>query len=71
MGGFLVSGSMKSGKIQKIEIYSENNNELKIYNPWGKDVAVKLVLDGSEKGKIEGEILQLKVKMGQKILLKL
>jgi alpha-L-fucosidase 2 len=70
-GGFLVSSSMKSGKIQQIEIYSENDNELKVYNPWGKDVAVNLIVDGSEKGKIEGEILQLKVKRGQKILLKL
>jgi hypothetical protein len=70
VGGFLVSGSMKSGKIQEIEIYSENDNELKVYNPWGKDVAVKVFTDGSEKGKIDGEVLQLKVKKGQKIVLK-
>jgi hypothetical protein len=69
-GGFLVSSSMKSGKIQEIEIYSENNNELKIYNPWGKNIGVKLFVDGSEKGKMEGDILQLKVKKGQKVILK-
>jgi len=70
VGGFLVSGSIKSGEIQEIEIYSENNNELKVYNPWGKDVAVKVFTNGSEKGKIDGEVLQLKVKKGQKIVLK-
>jgi hypothetical protein len=70
VGGFLVSSSMKSGKIQEVEIYAENDNELKVYNPWGKNVAVNLFMDGSEKGKIEGEILQLKVKKGQKVVLK-
>lgn len=70
VGGFLVSGSIKSGEIQEIEIYSESDNELKVYNPWGKDIAVKVFTDGSEKGKINGEILQLKVKKGERVLLR-
>jgi hypothetical protein len=70
VGGFLVSGSIKSGEIQEIEIYSENDNELKVYNPWGKTVALNLFTDGSDKGKIYGEVLLLKVKKGQKIVLK-
>jgi hypothetical protein len=68
-GGFLVSSSIKSDIIQQIEVYCENDHELKLYNPWGKNRSVKWFSDGSGKGKIEGEILRIKVKKGQKIIL--
>lgn len=67
-GGFLVSSSINKGIIRKIEIYSENDNELRFYNPWGADAKVKVVTDGEERI-LNGEIVQLKVKSGQKILI--
>lgn len=70
VGGFLVSGAMKDGEIQEIEIYAENTNELKVYNPWGKDVGVRLFVDGSERGNIEGELIQVSVNKGETVLLK-
>jgi len=68
VGGFLISSSIKDGVVQKISIFSENDNELKIYNPWRSDANVKVRTDGEVKI-LKGDIIQLKVKKGQHILL--
>jgi hypothetical protein len=67
VGGFLVSSSIKEGIIREIEIFSENDNELKIYNPWGADTKVKVITNGNERI-ISGNIIKIKVRRGQNIL---
>lgn len=67
-GGFLVSSSITKGDVQEIEIYSENDNKLRIYNPWG-DGDVHVIVDNNEKLILKGDILQIGVKQGQKIIL--
>jgi len=69
-GGFLVSSSIKEGVIQEISISSENDNKLKIYNPWGPDASVKVLTEGKERI-FKGDIIQMKVKSGQNILVRL
>ena len=68
-GGFLVSSSIHQGIIGEMEIFCENENELNFYNPWGTGTGVKVLSDGKERI-IKGDVIQLKVSQGQKILIK-
>ena len=67
-GGFLVSSSIKKGVIQKVEIKSENDNELRIYNPWGSDARIRVLTEGDERI-MKGNIIQVSMKKGQNILM--
>jgi hypothetical protein len=67
-GGFLVSSSIQKGMIQQMEIVAENDNELRFYNPWGAEAKVKVATDGNERI-MKGEIVGLKVRKGQRILI--
>jgi len=68
-GGFLVSSSIKEGITQDISILSENDNELKIYNPWGPNANVKVLTEGEEKI-LKGDIIQMKATSGQQIIVR-
>jgi hypothetical protein len=67
-GGFLVSGSIQDGVIGEISIICENDSELLIYNPWGADAGVRAVSEGAERI-MEGHIIRMQVKKGQRILI--
>jgi len=69
-GGFLVSSSIKNGIVQEIQIFSENENDLRIYNPWVKDKQVKVFVNGKERKFLSGDIIRLKVEKGQTIFIK-
>jgi hypothetical protein len=69
-GGFLVSSSIKNGIVEEIRIFCENDNELKLYNPWSENVNVQVVIDKAETGLTKGQIIQLKVKKGQLVSFK-
>ena len=69
VGGFLVSSSMKNGKVQQVEIYAENNKELNIYNPWGSEEKVKAYIDGIESKIQQGEVLKIRMGKGQSVII--
>jgi hypothetical protein len=67
-GGFLVSSSIKDGVVQETSIICENDNELQLYNPWEEDDGVRVVSDGDERI-LTGDVISMKVKKGQHILI--
>ena len=65
VGAFLVSSSLKSGRIEMVEILSEKGSICKIKNPWeGK---VQLIRDGKLAEVIQGELLSFKTHENEKI----
>ncbi len=62
-GGFLVSSSIEHGVIQTISIFSEDDNELRMYNPWGSDAEV-IVVGADEERILKGDIIRMKVQKG-------
>jgi hypothetical protein len=68
-GGFLVSSSIVNGDVQWIEVYSEYDNELSIYNPWDGE-EVQIAVDDAERPNVKGDLLSIDVKKGQKVVLK-
>lgn len=46
MGGFLVNADYSDGKIARIEIYSENKGELRLFNPFTQKIEIKQMIPG-------------------------
>ncbi|MCP4313559.1 MAG: hypothetical protein GY790_20085 [Bacteroidetes bacterium] len=67
-GGFLVSGSIQDGVIGEMSLICENDTELQMYNPWGADAVVVAVSDGKERT-LEGDVITMKVRKGQRIII--
>ncbi len=68
-GGFLISSSIIDGEIQNTTIESENDNKLKLYNPWGSKSKIKVIsADGSTKN-IGGDVVAIPMKKGEVITL--
>ncbi|CAI6022981.1 glycosyl hydrolase family 95 catalytic domain-containing protein [Cohnella sp. JJ-181] len=66
VGGFLVSASLESGRVQRIEVYSEAGQTFRLYNPWNGDAIVQR--DGEE-DTASGAILELEAPAGSTIRL--
>lgn len=67
-GGFLISSSILDGRVQYLSIFSEHDNEVKLYNPW--DPQIKLnVTKGDSQEITEGEIIEINIKKGQSLLI--
>ncbi|MDB4582022.1 glycoside hydrolase N-terminal domain-containing protein [Draconibacterium sp.] len=69
VGGFLVSSSMIDGKIRKITVKSENDNQLKLYNPWGSESKVKVIRTNGAAKNIGGDVVKIDMKKGEVITL--
>jgi hypothetical protein len=67
VGAFLVSASLKGGKVEEIEILSEAGGPLKVILPWAKGGTVK-----TSKGvrSVNGPTLEVETAKGEMILLK-
>lgn len=64
-GAFLISAKMENGEMEKVEIYSEKGGMLVLSNPISGrkfNVAKKYLL--------EGDIIKIKMKAGEKVILK-
>ena len=67
-GGFLISADMKNGKIVKIQIKSQFGGTLKLFNPYsGKSVI--LTKDDNSKQSLNGQILDISISKGEKVIL--
>jgi hypothetical protein len=67
-GGFLISSSISDGRVQYLSIKSENDNPVKLYNPW--DPQTKLSLTGGDLQEIAtGEIIEINMKKGQSMVI--
>jgi hypothetical protein len=68
-GGFLVSSSIVDGKVQNITIESENDSEVKLYNPWGSHSKIRVITAGKGTKTIDGDVVAITMKEGQVITL--
>jgi hypothetical protein len=65
----LVSSSIIDGKIQSTTIESENDNKLKLYNPWGSKSKIKVISAGGSTKNIGGDVVTIHMKKGEVITL--
>ena len=65
-GGFLLSATVDHGKITKLEIQATRDGTLKIQNPFS---GIEFLKIGKEK-KNSTELLELKMKAGEKIIIR-
>jgi len=56
------------GETQEVIVFSESNNDLKIYNPWGNRTRVKLTIGDSEKI-MSGDIINVNLIEGQTVVI--
>lgn len=65
-GAFLVSSSMKEGKVERVDILSEQGRTLLLENPWpGEKVSVSK--NGRRARTISGDLLKIRTKAGQEL----
>ncbi len=67
-GGFLISSSISDGRVQYLSIISENDNSLKLYNPWGPQIKLN-VTKGDSQESTKGDIITIDMKKGQSIVI--
>jgi alpha-L-fucosidase 2 len=69
MGAFLISSSLKQGKVEYINIFSEKGRPCTLENPWG-DVKVKMEKNGEKPEIISGRLLKFDTKLNETISIK-
>lgn len=67
-GAFLVSSSLKGGKIRFVEIESQLGGECRIRNPW-PDSEVAMLVDGKKKGTFKDALIKFPTEKGKHYLL--
>ena len=65
-GAFLVSASMRGGKVELVEVESKAGAECRIRNPW-PDAAVRLKREGRDAEKLTGSLLKFQTMRGERI----
>lgn len=65
-GAFLVSASLKAGKVQQVSIVSEKGGILKVVSPWGKSGTVK---QSSGSHAIKEDLVQVETTAGETVTL--
>lgn len=63
-GAFLVSASLKNGKVEQITVESEKGNDLKLIVPWGKG---GFLTTKSGRKEIKGDMINIKTSSGESI----
>jgi hypothetical protein len=66
-GAFLVSSSMKAGRIEFVQVQSQVGGECRLRNPW-PDAIVTLYRDGKKGENLTGELLAFPTRKGETIL---
>ena len=69
-GAFLVTSSLKNGKVQEVKLFSEKGRPCKIENPW-TNKPVQLSRNGKKVDVLYGRYLQIHTSVGEKIDLQL
>jgi len=67
-GAFLVSASMRQGKIELVEIRSKVGGECRLSNPW-PDTALELFRNGKQTESLSGEQLTFATERGETVTL--
>jgi len=68
-GAFLVSGELKDGVVQPIEIISEKGRDCTVVNPWPGE-SVEICRDETGGERIEGDRFTIHTEPGERILLR-
>jgi hypothetical protein len=66
-GAFLVTSSLRNGRVEFVELESQAGAPVKLRNPWGT-AAVTLYRDGKRAQDIEGELLTFPTRKGENIV---
>ena len=66
-GGFLVSSSLRDGKIRFVEIESQLGGECRMRNPWPGSEVVALA-EGGKKGRIQADLIKFPTEKGKRYL---
>jgi len=66
--GFLVTSSMRKGKIEFVELSSQRGAACRIRNPW-PDSPVSLYRNGARSEELKGELLEFPTRQGEAIVL--
>ena len=65
-GAFLVSGEMKAGRIQNVQIISEKGRDCMVLNPW-PTTSIQITRNGKQAEVLTGERVVLQTKAGEVI----
>jgi hypothetical protein len=66
-GGFLVTSSMRGGKIEFVEIKSQAGASCKLRNPWAAE-EVTLFRDGQKAETLSGDLLKFATRKGERVI---
>jgi hypothetical protein len=66
-GAFLVSASMRSGRVEFVELESQAGSECRLRNPFASDVAV--YRDGRKAETLRGDLLRFGTRPGERLVL--
>jgi hypothetical protein len=66
---FLISASLRQGKIEFVEIHSRKGGTCRVENPWNQAELLSLYRDGKEAGAVSGQLLGLTTSAGETLTL--
>ena len=66
-GAFLMTTSMKQGKVGFVEVQSQAGGECKLRNPWGMS-EVTLYRDGKKSESVRGPLLKFNTRQGEDVV---
>ena len=69
MGAFLISSSLKQGKVEYVNVFSEKGRPCTFENPWG-DAKVLLERNGQKSETLTGKLIKFETKINEKIVLR-
>jgi hypothetical protein len=67
-GGFLVSASMESGRVEFVALESRAGAECRFRNPWG-EAEIDLYRDGRKAETLKGSLLRFATRKGERIVI--
>ena len=69
MGAFLISSSLKQGKVEYLKIFSEKGRPCTIENPWG-EAKVLLERNGLKSETLTGRLIKFETKPNEMVSIK-
>ncbi|HXE07411.1 MAG TPA: LamG-like jellyroll fold domain-containing protein [Acidobacteriaceae bacterium] len=67
VGDFLVSSSIRNGKVETVKIRSQLGGTCNLANPWGAPQPVKLQTDGGPTRVMHGDVITIGTRPGEKL----
>jgi alpha-L-fucosidase 2 len=68
VGDFLVSSSIRNGKVVEVRITSQRGGTCNLANPWGSGFAAKLQIAGGASSVLRGTVLTIATRPGERLV---